>query len=179
MVASLALQENNDYFNALLWVTPDGCIQRYDKRHLFSIASESELFTVGKSSLLVEYKGWKFMPLICYDLRFPIWSRNKRNNNDLAYDCLIYIANWPSGRIGVYKTLLAARAIENQSYAIGVNRVGKDVITLFTTVNHKRLIFRTSHSSSREKEQILSVTLSKDDLDNYRKRFPVYLDWDE
>ena len=67
VVASLALQENNDYFNALLWVTPDGCIQRYDKRHLFSIASESELFTVGKSSLLVEYKGWKFMPLICYD----------------------------------------------------------------------------------------------------------------
>ncbi|HOF17080.1 MAG TPA: nitrilase-related carbon-nitrogen hydrolase [Bacteroidales bacterium] len=180
VVASLALQENNDYFNALLWVTPDDCIQRYDKRHLFSIASESELFTAGKSSLLVEYKGWKFMPLICYDLRFPIWSRNKRNNNDLAYDCLIYIANWPSGRIGVYKTLLAARAIENQSYAIGVNRVGKDGNHLVYNGQSQAVnFFGQVIAQAGEKEQILSVTLSKDDLDNYRKRFPVYLDWDE
>ncbi len=180
VVASLALRENNRYFNALLWINPDGSIERYNKRHLFSIASESELFTAGEKQLLIEYKGWKFMPLLCYDLRFPIWSRNKYCNNDFIYDCLIYIANWPAGRIHAYETLLAARAIENQSYAIGVNRVGEDGNALVYNGQSQLInFFGQTIAKAGKNQQILCATLNKNDLDKYRKQFPVYLDWDK
>lgn len=179
VIASLVLKEKDNYFNSLLWVMPDGQIFRYDKRHLFRMASEEHLFTPGQERLLVEYKGWKFLPLICYDLRFPIWSRNARKNNDFLYDCLIYIANWPSSRMQVFKTLLSARAIENQSYAIGVNRVGEDG-NGFSYSGNSQIVnpFGVVIQEAASQEEIISYTLNKEDLDKYRNDFPVSLDWD-
>jgi omega-amidase len=113
--------ENGQYFNRLVWMQPDGNYSTYDKKHLFTLAKEDESYTAGTQRLMVEWKGWKICPLICYDLRFPAWSRNTEE-----YDLLIYIASWPTPRIDAWQTLLAARAIENQSFTIGVNRVGED-----------------------------------------------------
>ena len=113
--------ENGKYFNRLIWMQPDGNYFFYDKKHLFTLAKEDEYYTAGKSRIIVEWKGWKICPLICYDLRFPAWSRNSK-----GYDLLIYIASWPTPRIDAWQTLLAARSIENQVYTIGVNRLGED-----------------------------------------------------
>lgn len=121
ILGSFIAVENENYYNRLVVAFPDGSYKVYDKRHLFSLAGEHLTFTAGKELLVFEWKGWKICPLICYDLRFPVWSRN----TDL-YDLLIYTANWPDRRRQAWKTLLAARAVENQSYTIGVNRVGVD-----------------------------------------------------
>lgn len=121
ITGSLVISENNNFFNRLLFVFPTGEIQFYDKKHLFSLAGEDEVYTAGYKKLIVEYKGWKICPLICYDLRFPVFSRNTEH-----YDVLIYVANWPKIRINAWDVLLKARAIENMSYTIGVNRIGED-----------------------------------------------------
>jgi predicted amidohydrolase len=118
---SLAVEENGRYYNRLLWVQPSGEISTYDKRHLFSLSNEQAQYTAGEERLIVEYKGWKICPLICYDLRFPVWSRNTEE-----YDLLLYVANWPERRNYAWQSLLIARAIENQCYVAAVNRVGKD-----------------------------------------------------
>lgn len=118
---SFICEEEGKYFNRLVWMQPDGQYFTYDKRHLFTLAKEDEYYTAGKNRLIVEWKGWKIMPLICYDLRFPVWSRNTED-----YDLLLYVANFPERRIDAWKSLLMARAIENQSYTIGVNRIGND-----------------------------------------------------
>lgn len=121
ITGSVIITENNKYYNRLFFVFPNGSYKTYDKRHAFSFAKEDETFTEGKKRLIVEYKGWKICPLICYDLRFPVFSRNTED-----YDLLIYVANWPSKRVFAWDSLLRARAIENLSYCIGVNRTGKD-----------------------------------------------------
>jgi omega-amidase len=121
LCGSLAVEENGRYYNRLFWVNPNGAIQTYDKRHLFSLSNEQEQYTAGEERLIVEYKGWKICPLICYDLRFPVWSRNTEE-----YDLLLYVANWPERRNYAWQSLLIARAIENQCYVAAVNRVGKD-----------------------------------------------------
>ena len=121
ITGSLIIKENNNYYNRLVFVFPSGEIQTYDKRHTFTFASEGKVFTAGNNKLIIDYKGWKICPLICYDLRFPVWARNVEN-----YDVLIYVANWPKPRINAWNTLLKARAIENMCYCIGVNRVGVD-----------------------------------------------------
>lgn len=121
LVGSIIIKEQNKFYNRLLFVYPDGNISTYDKRHTFTLAGEHEVFTAGNSKLIIDYKGWKICPLICYDLRFPVWARNVEN-----YDVLIYVANWPKPRIHAWDTLLMARAIENMCYCIGVNRVGID-----------------------------------------------------
>ena len=115
------MKEEGIFFNRLIWVEPSGKLQYYDKRHLFTLAGEQHSFTAGRQKLIVEYKGWRICPLICYDLRFPVWSRNADD-----YDLLIFVANWPERRVYAWDQLLIARAIENQSYVIGVNRVGHD-----------------------------------------------------
>lgn len=120
ITGSLVIEENGSYFNRLVFVFPDGKIEHYDKRHLFSLAGEQKEFTAGKDKLIVDYQGWKICPLICYDLRFPVFSRNTEN-----YDLLIYVANWPKARKTAWNCLLQARAIENMTYTIGVNRIGK------------------------------------------------------
>ncbi|WP_100614077.1 amidohydrolase [Confluentibacter citreus] len=121
ILGSLIISENNKFYNRLLFVEPSGAITHYDKRHTFTLAGEGKVYASGTSKLVIDYKGWKICPLICYDLRFPVWARNTEN-----YDVLIYVANWPKPRILAWDTLLKARAIENMSYCIGVNRVGED-----------------------------------------------------
>lgn len=121
LLGSLVIEENNQYFNRLIFAHPDGKLETYDKRHLFTLAGENKVYTSGKNQVIVEYNGWRICPLVCYDFRFPVWSRNKAN-----YDLLIYIANWPKPRIDAWDALLKARAIENMSYVAGVNRVGVD-----------------------------------------------------
>jgi predicted amidohydrolase len=121
ITGSAIIEEDGSYYNRLLWVTPDGNAQHYDKRHRFSLAGEQNHYSAGSDRKVFELKGWKIFPQICFDLRFPVFSRN-----DLEYDLAFYIANWPERRSHAWRTLLPARAIENQSYVIGVNRVGKD-----------------------------------------------------
>lgn len=118
---SLVILENNNHYNRFVFVTPDGNIEYYDKRHTFTLAGEDKVYKAGKNKLIIDYKGWKICPLVCYDLRFPVWARNTEN-----YDLLLYVANWPKPRVNAWNTLLKARAIENMSYCIGVNRVGLD-----------------------------------------------------
>lgn len=121
ITGSLVIEENGNYYNRLVFVFPTGEIQTYDKRHLFTLDGEDKVYTPGKDKLIVEYKGFKICPLICYDLRFPVFSRNVED-----YDVLIYVANWPKPRINAWDILLKARAVENMSFVIGVNRVGTD-----------------------------------------------------
>jgi predicted amidohydrolase len=121
ITGSLVIEENGKYFNRLVFVFPNGKIQYYDKRHLFTLAGEDKVYTAGTEKLIVEYKGFKICPLICYDLRFPVFSRNVED-----YDLLIYVANWPKPRVNAWDILLKARAVENMSYVVGVNRVGLD-----------------------------------------------------
>jgi predicted amidohydrolase len=121
VTGSVIISENDNFYNRLFFVFPDGSYKIYDKRHTFTLAKEDKTYTAGKDRLIVDYKGWKICPLVCYDLRFPVFARNTED-----YDLLIYVANWPSKRVFAWDTLLKARAIENMSYCIGVNRTGND-----------------------------------------------------
>jgi predicted amidohydrolase len=153
---SIVFSERGLYFNRLFFVTPKGEVHQYDKRHTFTLAGENEKYQAGKQHLILDYKGFKMNLMICYDLRFPVWSRNT-----VDYDVLLYVANWPKPRIEAWDTLLKARAIENMSYCIGVNRVGKDEKGL-EYVGHsatydslgQQLVFS-------EKEEILEIILDK------------------
>jgi len=122
ILGSVAIKDNSDYYNRLFFVHPDGLVDTYDKKHTFTLAGEDKDYKRGNSKVIVSYKGFKIQPLICYDLRFPVWSRIAEED----YDVLIYVANWPKIRVHAWNTLLQARAIENMSYCIGVNRVGLD-----------------------------------------------------
>ncbi|WP_296143427.1 amidohydrolase [uncultured Flavobacterium sp.] len=121
IIGSLIIRENGKFYNRLVFIFPSGEIKKYDKRHLFSLAGEEKIYASGNEKLIIEYKGWKICPLICYDLRFPVFSRNVED-----YDLLIYVANWPTQRIPAWDILLKARAVENMCYTIGVNRIGED-----------------------------------------------------
>ncbi|MFL9844229.1 amidohydrolase [Flavobacterium rhizosphaerae] len=121
ITGSLVIEEGGKYYNKLFFVFPDGTMKTYNKRHLFTYADEHKHYTAGKEKLIVDYKGWKICPLVCYDLRFPVFSRNTED-----YDLLLYVANWPQVRTAAWDALLKARAIENMSYTIGVNRIGED-----------------------------------------------------
>ncbi len=177
---SLTIREENHYFNRLFWVKPDGTYQFYNKRHLFSLGGEHHQFSGGKEDLIVEWKGWKIKPLVCYDLRFPVWSKNRYTDGQYEYDLLIYIANWPASRRDPWKTLLKARAIENQSYVVGVNRIGKDAnglahsgdSTIFDPKG-KKLIHQDADT-----EFTATLQLSKKSLMDFRDKFTVALDWD-
>ena len=178
IIGSLIIEEDHNYYNRLIWAQPDGVIYTYDKRHLFRMANEHEHFKTGNKRLIIEYKGWKICPLVCYDLRFPVWSRNSSENQ---YDLLIYIANWPGVRKAPWSKLLEARAIENQCYVVGVNRVGKDGKDISYTgnsaiINPKGEIISTIAENKNCSE---TVSLSLDDLNSFRKAFPVGMDADE
>ena len=122
VTGSLIIKENGKYYNRLIWMKPNGTYEDYDKKHLFTLSGEEKVYTAGTKRLIVELKGWKIMPAICYDLRFPVWLRN----HDELYDLLIVVANWPEKRAHHWRTLIPARAVENQSYIIALNRVGHD-----------------------------------------------------
>lgn len=122
VAGSLIVKENGNYYNRFIWMSKDGDYVKYDKRHLFGMVGEDKVFSSGNKRVIVELKGWKICPMICYDLRFPVWSRNLNG----AYDILLYIASWPDKRSAHWRSLIPARAIENQAFVIGVNRVGHD-----------------------------------------------------
>jgi len=174
ITGSLVIKENNGYYNRLLFVFPSGVIQFYDKRHLFSLAGEDEVYTKGKQRLIVEYKGFRICPLICYDLRFPVYSRNTQD-----YDLLIYVANWPETRITAWDTLLRARAIENMAYVIGVNRIGEDH-NKHNYVGHSQVVDCLGNYlvTPDEDEGIFIATLNKEELLATRKKLGFLNDRD-
>lgn len=175
VTGSFIARESGRFYNRLLWVFPDGSWHSYDKRHLFRMSEENKHYTPGDAKLIVQYKGWRILPLICYDLRFPVWSRN-----DSGYDMLIYVANWPAARSHVWKTLLAARALENQAYVAGVNRVGKDGNGIPFN-GDSRLIDpkgRVMTDMPAEENAVQTVTASLKSLQQFRKKFPVDKDRD-
>jgi predicted amidohydrolase len=174
VVGSLIIEDNEKVFNRLVWVFPNDQIEIYDKRHLFTMGEENRHYSAGTEKLIVEYKGWRFCPLICYDLRFPVWSRNTEN-----YDVLIYVANWPVPRHKVWKTLLQARAIENQAYCIGVNRVGKDGPGLNYYGDSCLTDAKGNARFLGGSEQVASFEISLDELHKFREKFPVLNDRDE
>ena len=131
VAGSLLITDEGKFFNRLFWVRPDGSFQFYNKRHLFSMANEHHKISQGRNNTITALNGWNFSLQICYDLRFPVWSKNNLSNGKFDYDVLIYVANWPEVRSHAYKSLLVARAIENQCYVIWVNRVGYDNNRIF------------------------------------------------
>jgi predicted amidohydrolase len=172
---SFICKDGGKYYNRLVWMRPDGSLEYYDKRHLFGYGDENNHYTRGNGKIIVELKGFKILPLVCYDLRFPVWSRN---TND--YDVLIYVSNWPERRIYAWKQLLIARAIENQSYVIGVNRVGDDGNRIYYSGNSSVIDMKGEVLFRKEKEETtFTISLSKENLDTYRKEFRVLADRDE
>lgn len=175
ITGSFIAQENGQYFNRLVWMRPDGSYATYDKRHLFTYAEEHHHYTPGDNRVLMELKGWKILPLICYDLRFPVWSRNTDD-----YDLLIYVANFPERRSYAWKSLLAARAIENQAFTIGVNRVGNDGNDIYYAgdsclIDYSgQVIHQVSHL-----ENAFTTTLSYANQVEFRKRFAFLQDRDQ
>lgn len=175
VTGSFIADEHGNFYNRLIWMQPDGEYFIYDKRHLFTLADEHLTYTAGKEKLIVELKGWKVCPLICYDLRFPVWSRNVEQ-----YDLLIYVANFPAKRAAAWKNLLTARAIENQAYTIGVNRVGTDGKGHYYSGDSSlvdfegRLLYRVSHI-----EDSFTTELSYSDQQTFRQRFAFLDDRDE
>ena len=173
VMGSLIFKDKNDYFNRLIAAFPDQSIVYYDKRHLFKLGDEQTYFKPGDKRRTITVEGWKIRILICYDLRFPVWSRNTDE-----YDLIVYVANWPASRIYAWKTLLKARAIENQSYVIGVNRVGKDGNSI--RYSGESLIIdplgKNLNKPVKNNETIISAELKMKSLIRLRKKFPVLLD---
>lgn len=181
MVGSYIVNEKGKFFNRLLWMEPGGNFKTYDKRHLFRMAREHNVYSAGAHRLTSLWKGWNICPLVCYDLRFPVWSRNTwdTEQNRLNYDALIYVANWPKARVAAWDTLLKARAIENLAYAIGVNRVGSDKEGIEYN-GHSAVIDPKGEVAcfGGELESMETITLDANLLAEHRKRFPAYLDAD-
>jgi omega-amidase len=175
VTGSFVVKEDNNFFNRLIWMQPNGEWDKYDKRHLFRMAKENDHFSAGNSRIIKELKGWKICPLVCYDLRFPVWSRNQ----NLEYDLLIYVANWPAVRVSAWDALLKARAIENLSYTIGVNRVGEDGNGIAYD-GHSSVYGPKGESIflKNDTEDISTITLSKSDLVDFRTKFPAQMDAD-
>lgn len=176
LTGSVIIEEEGAYYNRLIWMQPDGRYYKYDKRHLFGYAKEDEHYTGGDRKLIVQVKGWKICPLVCYDLRFPVWARYAHG---AEYDVLLYVANWPERRRLAWKTLLQARAIENQCFTIGVNRVGEDGngiaysgdSSIFDPLGE--CLLQVSHE-----EKVQTIMLDKDVLDHARSHFPFLKDAD-
>jgi omega-amidase len=178
LTGSVIIEEDGNYYNRLLWVLPDGNLGFYDKRHRFAFAGENAEYTPGNKRLIAQVKGWKINLQVCYDLRFPVWAR-QHSNESPEYDVLLYVANWPERRAHAWKTLLTARAIENQCYVVGVNRVGDDgngiahsgdsmvIDALGTTLYHKN-----------DEEDIQTIVLEREPLQQVREKFPFWKDAD-
>src|SRR5579863_83061 len=196
LTGSLIIEEDGCYFNRLIWMLPTGQYGCYDKRHRFAYAGEDEHYTAGQKRLVASVKGWKVLLLVCYDLRFPVWSRQQPTlaaetsamagssaeippQAALEYDLIIYVANWPDRRSHAWKTLLQARAIENQSYVVGVNRVGEDGNGIAHSGDSMIIdpLGETLYHAAPT-EEVFTLTLTKDRLDTVRERFPFWRDSD-
>ncbi len=186
LTGSLIIEENEKYFNRLIWMLPNGEYGYYDKRHLFAYANEHMHFTAGSKRLIAQVKGWKINLMVCYDLRFPVWARQSPSPNlspgvkGLEYDVLIFVANWPEKRNHAWETLLQARAIENQCFVIGVNRVGEDGNKICYTGNSMIVDPLGEIRYQKENEEdIFTYTLQKEKLNEVRDKFPFWKDADE
>lgn len=175
IVGSLVISEAGNFHNRLLFVEPSGVITHYDKRHTFTLVGEDDIYSAGKEKIIVEYKGWKICPLICYDLRFPVWARNIED-----YDVLIYVANWPKPRVSAWDALLKARAIENMCYCIGVNRVGVDGVNSIYS-GHSAVYDVLGNPMTTmipDQEQIEILVLEKRHIEAYRNKLKFLNDRD-
>jgi len=180
ILGSLPIKENNQFFNRLYVVKPNEILY-YDKRYLFSMAQEDRYYSKGEKELVFELKGWKIKPLICYDLRFPLWSKNKYKNNEFDYDILVYVANWPAVRSNAWTSLLKARAIENLSYVIGVNRIGQDANEIKYNGTSRVYDFKGERMDDfmDNMPRVQINKLVKSELDSFRNKFPVLKDADD
>lgn len=182
IVGSLLFEENQQYYNRLFWMRPNGTYDYYNKRHLFQMGGEHKVMTAGNKPVIVSYKNIKFNLQVCYDLRFPVWSKNTYNKkiDTYKYDVLIYVANWPKLRKQAYMSLLKARAIENQAYVIWVNRVGVDARNITHSGDSMLLnpLGNTQEILPENIEEVLYASINLDELANTRKNFKVGLDWD-
>jgi predicted amidohydrolase len=183
ITGSVIIEDDGQYFNRLIWMEPDGDLQFYDKRHLFTLAGEDKHYSAGAHKIFPEVEDWKILPLICYDLRFPVWSRQSPPYTELGvspYHVLMYTANWPERRVYAWEQLLIARAIENQCYVVGVNRVGEDGNGVYHNGNSMVVdpmgekIFSVSHD-----ESVKTLVLSASRLEDTRSRLPFLDDRDE
>lgn len=177
LTGSIIIEENEQYFNRLIWMMPNGQMGYYDKRHCFAYGGEDEHYTAGKTKTIAQVNGWKINLQVCYDLRFPVWSRQQKNN---LFDAIIYVANWPEKRIHAWKSLLVARAIENQCYVIGVNRIGNDG----NEVHHNgaSMVINPLGEILYQRENvddIFTITLDKQSLEDIRTKFPFWKDADD
>ncbi len=175
VTGSLIIKEGDKFYNRLVWMRPDGKYQCYDKRHLFTLAKEHQTYTAGTQKLIVELNGWKICPVICYDLRFPVWLRNVNE----TYDLLIVVANWPERRALHWRTLLPARAVENEAYVIGVNRVGHDGNEIYhsgdstcISPNGNVIYYK------RDEEDVYTLTVVADEVAKTRRTLPFLKDAD-
>jgi omega-amidase len=194
LTGSIIIEEEGHYYNRLIWMLPNGQYGYYDKRHRFAYAGENEQYTAGQKRLIASVKGWKVLLLVCYDLRFPVWSRQgaqglvagsvepgsgPASEASLEYDLILYVANWPERRSHAWKTLLQARAIENQSYVVGVNRVGMDGNNIYHS-GDSMIIDPLGELLSlvSNKETLITHTLRKERLEEARSQFPFWRDAD-
>jgi predicted amidohydrolase len=180
IMATLMIAEENRYYNRLVCMHPDGNFQTYDKRHLFRLSEEYRIFEGGRQKRIIEVKGWKILPVICYDLRFPVWSKNTWCDGKYGYDLMVCLANWPASRSHVWKTLLVARAMENQACVAGVNRTGSDGFGAWHSGDSMAIDSKGKvvYAAEEGKEAIGTVTFSAGDLALFRDSFTVGMDWD-
>jgi len=176
VTGSLIISESGKFYNRLIWMRADGSYECYDKRHLFGLGKEDRTYTAGTKRLIVELKGWKICPIICYDLRFPVWLRNK----DAAYDLMLVVANWPEKRSLHWRTLIPARAVENQCYIIAVNRVGHDGNEVYHSgdsmcidPNGNVVYYK------RDEEDVYTFTINPEELIKVRRQLPFLADADD
>lgn len=181
ITGSLIIEENGEYYNRMIWMLPNGTYGIYNKRHLFAFADEHNHYKAGDKRLIAQVKGWKICLTVCYDLRFPVWARNTLQDNGApAYDVLVNVANWPERRSTPWRALLQARAIENQSYVIGVNRVGNDGNNIYHSGDSSlidpigEIIYHKAHD-----EDVFTYTLSRTHLQELRAKFPFMRDADQ
>ena len=176
VTGSMIIEEDKKFYNRLIWIMPNGEYGYYDKRHLFAYSEEDKYFSPGNKRLIASVKGWKINLQVCYDLRFPVWARQ---TSEAEYDVLIYVANWPERRSHAWKTLLCARAIENQCYVVGVNRVGTDGNGIYYSGNSLVIdpLGEVLYHMADE-EDVFTVTLQKERLNEVRTKFPFLKDAD-
>ena len=174
IAGSIAIEKDGNYYNRFYFVKPDGEVTQYNKRHLFTYGGEHKRFTRGEERVIVEWRGVRFLLLVCYDLRFPVWSRNRGD-----YDAILYVANWPTPRVEAWSALLRARAIENQCYVAGVNRVGTDPNCEYCGGSAIISPYgKTLAACEDGKECIASSELDMQELEAFREKFPVLSDAD-
>lgn len=179
LTGSIIIEEEGKYYNRLIWMLPNGQHGYYDKRHLFAYGEEDKHYHAGKKRLIASVKGWKINLQVCYDLRFPVWARQQKSEAGTEYDVLLYVANWPERRSHAWKTLLCARAIENQCYVIGANRVGTDANNIYYSGNSLvidplgQVLYHMADA-----EDVFTITLSKEKLEEVRSTFPFWKDAD-